>query len=59
MNVIAIFEGRFEAVYTWTIDVFTLLRNGTRKGPAGGRYGGRTVLCRVSDVLARYVNRHR
>jgi hypothetical protein len=60
MNVQATFEGRFEAVYTWSNQKQIWIGQGKEK-PKGfgkkGRYGGRIVLHRVSDILARPVPR--
>lgn len=60
MNVQATFEGRLEAVYTWRNQKQVWIGEGQEK-PKGfgkkGRYGGRIVLHRVSDILARLVPR--
>src|SRR5579872_2762111 len=61
MNVQATFEGRFEAVYSWQNhkQIWIGGTEGKSKGFAKKhQYGGRIVLRRVSDVLARRVPRH-
>jgi len=60
MNVQAIFEGRFEAIYTWKEQTRIWLASARGKKGFGnkGQYGGRIVLHRVSDVVAHYVPRH-
>lgn len=59
MNVQATFEGRFDAAYTWKESKREwVAQSKNRKGfGKGGQYGGRIVLSRVSDVVARYVPR--
>lgn len=60
MNVQATFEGRFEAVYTWTNHKQVWIGESQEK-PKGfgkkGQYGGRIVLRRVSDIVTRPVPR--
>ncbi len=60
MKVQATFQGRFEPVYTWRNQKQIWIAEGQEK-PKGygkkGQYGGRIVLHRVSDVLARHVPR--
>jgi hypothetical protein len=56
MNVQATFEGRFEAVYTWRNQKQVWIGEGQEKSKGFGKkgqYGGRIVLHRVSDILAR------
>ena len=56
----ATFEGRFEAVYTWTNQKQIWIGEGKEKSKGFGKkgqYGGRIALHRVSDVLARSVPR--
>jgi hypothetical protein len=58
MNVRANFEGRFDAVYTWRNRKRIWIGESTEKQKGFGKkgqYGGRIVLYRVSDVLARPV----
>ena len=60
MNMQATFEGRFEAVYTWRNQKQVWIGEGgaNRKGfGKRGQYGGRILLRRVSDLLARPVPR--
>jgi hypothetical protein len=59
MNVHATFEGRFEAVYTWKDHkrIWIASAKGQRGFGRKGRYGGRIVLSRVSDVVAHYFPR--
>jgi hypothetical protein len=60
MNVQATLEGRFEAVYTWTNHKQVWIGEGREKSKRFGKkgqYGGRIVLRRVSDILARPVPR--
>ena len=60
MNVQATFEGRFDAVYTWTNQKRVWVAGANEKTPAFGKkgqYGGRLILHRVSQVLARPVPR--
>jgi hypothetical protein len=59
MNVQATFEGRFEAIYTWKEHKRVWIASAQGKKGFGkkGRYGGRIVLYRVSDVAAHYVPR--
>jgi len=59
-NVQATFEGRFEAVYTWTNQKRIRIGEGKEKSKGFGKkgqYGGRIVLHRVFDILARPVPR--
>lgn len=59
-NVQATFEGRFEAVYTWTNQKQIWIGESKEKSKGFGKkgqYGGRIVLHRVSDILARPVPR--
>lgn len=60
MNVLATFEGRFEAVYTFQ-DKQQIWINGSKNKKKGfgkkGEYGGRIILHRISDVLSRPVPR--
>jgi hypothetical protein len=57
MNVQATFEGHFEAVYTWKEQKRIWIASAQRQRGFGkkGRYGGRIVLYRVSDVVAHYI----
>jgi hypothetical protein len=60
MNVQATFEGRFEAVCTWSNQKQVWIGEGQEKSKGFGKkgqYGGRIVLHRVSDILARPVPR--
>jgi hypothetical protein len=60
MNVLATFEGRFEAVYTWRNQKQIWIGEGKEKSKGFGKKGqrgGRIVLHRVSDILARPVPR--
>jgi hypothetical protein len=59
MNVQATFEGRFEAVYTWKDHkrIWIASAQGQRGFGKKGRYGGRIVLYRVADVVARSIPR--
>jgi hypothetical protein len=60
MNVQADFEGYFEAVYTWRNQkqIWIGEAHEDHKGfGKKGQYGGRIVLQRVSDVLARPIPR--
>ena len=60
MNVLATFEGQFEAVYTWQ-NKEQIWINGSKKKQKGfgkkGEYGGRIILHRVSDLLSRPIPR--
>lgn len=61
MNVQATFEGRFEAVYSWQNHKQVWITGAEEKSKGFGKkrqYGGRIILHRVSDVLARRVPRH-
>lgn len=57
MNVQATFEGRFEAVFTWKDHKRIWIAQRQRGFGKKGRYGGRIVLYRVSNVVAHYVPR--
>ncbi len=56
MNVQATFEGGFDAIYTWKNQKRVWIAEGAEKSKGFGKkgeYGGRIVLHRVSDILAR------
>lgn len=60
MNVQATFEGRFEAVRSWRNQKQIWVGEAREKSKGFGKkgqYGGRIVLLRVSDILARHVPR--
>lgn len=60
MNVQATFEGRFEALYIWRNQKQIWIGESREKSKGFGKkgqYGGRIVLHRVSDILARRVPR--
>jgi hypothetical protein len=58
MNVQATFEGRFEAAFTWHDNKRIMVGNRQQRGfGKKHEYGGRLILYRVSDVLARQVPR--
>ena len=56
MNVQATFEGRFDAIYTWKEQKRVWIPSALSEKGFGkkGRYGGRIVLYRISDVVAHY-----
>jgi hypothetical protein len=56
MNVQAIFEGRFEAVYAWQNQKQIWINGAGKKQKGFGKkeqYGGRIILYRVSDIVSR------
>ena len=59
MKVEAAFEGRFEGVYTWKQQrrVWIVSTQDQKGFGKKGRYGGRIVLHRISDVVAHYIPR--
>jgi hypothetical protein len=59
MNVQATFEGRFDAVYTWRDQKRVWIAGAVKSKGFGkkGQFGGRIVLHRASDILARPVPR--
>lgn len=58
MNVQATFSGQFDAVYTWKNHKQVWIGGREARGfGKNGKYGGRIVLHRISEVLARPVPR--